>query len=343
MTGKRILQNTFIAAAIAFAGVPAVFADDKTEEIDVQEIKAEYVRPFGIPFPEDNPYTEKKYELGHQLFFDPRISGSGAISCATCHNPGLGWEDGLDLGVGHHGAKLGRHTPTILNLAWGMFFFWDGRAATLEDQALGPIESAVEMNMSHGDAIVRLNEINAYVKGFEEVFPEDGLTIENVGKAIATFERTIVSAEAPFDRWINGAEDAISESAKRGFVTFNTKANCAICHAGWRFTDDGFHDIGVDSDDIGRAEILPIPALQHAFKTPTLRNVEERSPYLHDGSEETLMDVVNFYNDGFVKRESLSSTIKPLGLTEEEKTDLVEFMKTLTSEDEQIQVPNLPK
>ena len=342
MICSRVRVALFAATAL-FSVVPVVSAEEEPFVVDIEELKKEYVRPFGIPYPKENPYTDKKYELGHQLFFDPRISGSGAISCATCHNPGLGWEDGLDLGVGHHGAKLGRHTPTILNLAWGAFFFWDGRAATLEDQALGPIESAVEMNMSHGDAIERLQEIEAYVTGFDEVFPEDGLTIENVGKAIATFERTIVSAEAPFDRWINGAEDAISESAKRGFVTFNTKANCSVCHTTWRFTDDGFHDIGVDSDDKGRAEILPIPALQHAFKTPTLRNVEERAPYLHDGSEETLMDVVNFYNDGFVQRESLSFSIKPLGLTEEEKQDLVEFMKTLTSEDEKIPVPNLPK
>ena len=305
----------------------------------------EYQKPTKVPYPDDNKYSSARDQLGKTLFFDPRISGSGWISCATCHNPALGWEDSLSLGFGHGMKKLGRHTPTILNLAWGELFFWDGRASSLEEQALGPIEAAGEMNMNHDKMIAVLKSIKGYKPLFQKAYPKLGISKEAVGKAIATFERGVVSAKAPFDRWVAGNERAISESAKRGFVVFNEKGKCANCHSGWRFTDDGFHDIGLKSKDKGRGGILKqIAAVQFAFKTPTLRNISQRGPYLHDGSEKTLMDVVEFYDrGGDTSRPSKSADVMKLGLTRKEKKDLVAFLNTLTSKDKAIEIPVLPQ
>jgi cytochrome c peroxidase len=309
----------------------------------LQALKQKYHRPASIPFPKDNPYTDAKAELGQALFFDPRLSGANTMSCANCHNPALGWKDGLGLGVGHDAKKLGRATPTILNLAWADLLMWDGRKDGHEDQATGPIESAGEMNQPVPELLVELAEIPGYRRMFRDAFGRDEITKKTLSQAIATFERTLVSNKAPFDRWIDGDEKAISESAKRGFVAFNGKGDCASCHSGWRFTDDGFHDIGLKSEDIGRGAQVPgEPILQHAFKTPTLRNIDQRAPYMHDGSSANLRDVVVHYNTGFVQRPSLAPEMHRLGLNEQEITDLVEFMHTLTSRDDQISIPVLP-
>lgn len=303
-----------------------------------------FKRPAGIPFPKENAHTREREELGKVLFFDTRLSAASSTSCASCHNPGFSWGDGLSQAVGFESKKLGRRTPTILNLAWGEQYFWDGRASSLEEQALGPIQAAGEMNMPIDKMLEKLRQIQGYKQLFAKAYPGEGITSEVVGKAIATFERTVVSGKAPFDAWVEGREDAIPESAKRGFELFNTKALCVQCHAGWNFTDDGFHDIGVADQDIGRGKVLPeISAVRHAFKTPTLRNVGHRRPYLHNGSEQTLMDVMRFYNQGGkAKRESLDINIKPLNLTESEIHDLCDLMATLTSDDAPISIPVLP-
>lgn len=192
--------------------------------------------------------------------------------------------------------------------------------------------------------LTKLQQIRGYKPLFEKAYPGEGITGEVVGKAIATFERTVVSGKAPFDAWVEGHEEAIPESAKRGFELFNTKALCVQCHVGWNFTDDGFHDIGVAGEDVGRGKVLPeIAAVRHAFKTPTLRNVAHRRPYLHDGSESTLEEVMRFYNQGGkAKRESLDINVKPLNLTDSEIRDLCDFMTTLTSEDPSVSIPVLP-
>lgn len=313
------------------------------ETANLEALKQKFHRPASIPFPKDNPYTDAKAELGHALFFDPRLSGANTMSCASCHNPALGWKDGLSLGVGHDAKKLGRATPTVLNLAWADLLMWDGRKADLEDQATGPIESEAEMGQPVPALLAELAEIPGYRKMFRDAFGRDEITKENLSKAIATFERTLVSNKAPFDRWIDGNQAAISESAKRGFVTFNGKGNCAACHSGWRFTDDGFHDIGLKSADVGRGGQVPgEPSLRHAFKTPTLRNIDQRAPYMHDGSSANLRDVIAHYNAGFVQRPSLSPEMHRLDLGEQEITDLIEFMHTLTSRDDAISVPVLP-
>ena len=308
-----------------------------------EEWKKEYARPAEIPFPEDNPYTAAKADLGRTLFFDPRLSGSNYISCGTCHNPSFAWGDGLPTGIGHGMTVLGRRTPTILNLAWSEQLMWDGRFETLEQQALGPMSAPVEMNQQMEAIVTELQSIPEYRTLFKVNFGDEGITVPNIAKAIATFERTVVSGIAPFDRWVAGDETAISANAKRGFDLFNNKANCVACHSGWNFTDDSFHDIGLASEDIGRGEQLPdVAVMKHAFKVPTLRNAVERAPYMHDGSAKNLFSVVAHYNNGFVKRPSLSAEVYELNLTDAEQADLVAFMKTLSSNDEQVAFPRLP-
>jgi cytochrome c peroxidase len=306
--------------------------------------KAKFKRPGEIPFPSENGYTPDRVELGKALFFDPRLSGANSTACSTCHNPAFSWGDALPLAVGAGSKELGRRTPTILNVAWGEAYFWDGRADSLEDQALGPIKSAGEMNMPLDKMVAKVDAIEGYKAMFDRAYPNEGLNEKTVAKAIATFERTVVSGPAPFDEWVNGREDAISGAAKRGFDLFNTKALCVQCHAGWNFTDDGFHDIGVADDDIGRGKVLPqIPAVRHAFKTPTLRNVARRHPYLHNGSGKSLDEVLRFYNQGgAAKRESVDINIKPLRLTGQELLDLRDFMLSLSSPEIPVAIPILP-
>ena len=306
-------------------------------------MKAQYRRPPSIPFPKENPYTPQKMLLGKKLYFDTRLSVTSAQSCASCHNPGFGWGDGLAVGVGHGMAKLGRHSPTVVNAAWGAIFMWDGRLANLEEQALGPIQSPGEMNMPIEQLMARLASIAEYKPLFAEAFPGEEMSAKTLAKAIATYERTVVSERAPFDDWIEGNEQAISEDAKRGFALFNGKAQCSSCHEGWNFTNDGFQDIGLPSEDVGRGKFLAVLKMQHAFKTPGLREITRRSPYMHDGSLATLDQVVEHYDRGGVERRSRSDLIKPLDLAPQEKADLVGFLKTLTSNLDPTGVPVLPR
>src|SRR5450631_4707529 len=312
--------------------------------VAIDAMKAEYRRPALIPFPKENPYTPDKASLGKKLYFDTRISVTSAQSCASCHSPGFGWGDGLAVGVGHGMAKLGRHSPTIVNAAWGGIFMWDGRLANLEEQALGPIQSPGEMNMPIEQLMERLATIAEYKPLFAVAFPDAGLSPKSLAAAIATYERTVVSEEAPFDLWIEGNEQAISDEAKRGFVLFNTKAQCSSCHEGWNFTNDGFQDIGLPSADVGRGQFLPqVIKMEHAFKTPGLREIARRGPYMHDGSLPTLAAVMDHYNNGGIDRPSRSDQIAPLGLSKQDCDDLVAFLTTMTSNLDPTTVPVLPR
>jgi cytochrome c peroxidase len=321
-----------------------VFAEDSTRHYSRAEAKQKYTRPASIPFPKDNAFTPARELLGRTLFFDTRLSGSGWISCASCHNPGMGWSDGLPLAIGDGMKTLGRRTPTILNLAWDELLFWDGRSESLESQALDPIKSAVEMNLTREELTAKVQGIAAYKPLFGAAYPGEPIAPATIARALANFQRTIVSGQAPFDRWIAGDESAISETAKTGFDLFNGKARCAVCHDGWAFTDRGFHDIGVPGDDLGRGQHLKLEAMQHAFKTPTLRSVADRAPYLHNGSASTLAAVIEFYNEGGkARRPSLSPEITPLHLTPAEKQALEAFLRTLTSVDAPVTIPVVPR
>ena len=330
--------------AAAVVGETRKVSIEQKAPAGIDAMKALYRRPTTIPFPKDNTYSPQKLELGKTLYFDTRISVTSAQSCASCHNPAFGWADGLAVGVGHGMEKLGRHSPTIINAAWGAIFMWDGRLANLEEQALGPIQSPGEMNMPIDKLMERLETIAGYKPLFAAAFPGEGMNPKTLAKAIATYERTVVSERAPFDEWIDGNEKAVSEEAKRGFVLFNTKAQCSSCHEGWNFTNDGFQDIGLPSEDMGRGKFAPgVVKMEHAFKTPGLREITHRSPFMHDGSLATLEAVVDHYDRGGVDRPSRSDLMKPLGLTTQEKADLVAFMKTLTSELDPTPVPVLPR
>lgn len=303
-----------------------------------------YLRPEKVPAPSNNLVTPERVALGKALFFDPRLSGSNWISCATCHNPALGWSDALPTAIGHGMKILGRATPTILNTAYQRKQMWDGRFRTLEEQALAPIEADVEMSQNLDEAVAELKEIAGYHALFDKAYPGEGITKDTIAKAIASFERTIVSSDAPFDRWIKGDEKAMSDSAKQGFALFEGKANCTACHQGFNFIDDGFHNIGLKGNqDAGRHAEVPVAVMMGAFKTPTLRDVALTAPYMHNGMYNTLDEVVAHYNRGGDVKDNLDPNMKPLNLTDQEQKDIVEFLKALTGEQMAVTVPHLPQ
>jgi cytochrome c peroxidase len=305
-----------------------------------------YKRPLEIPYPEDNPYSAAKAELGRLLFFDPILSGSQARSCATCHNPGLSWGDGLPKAIGEGQMALGLRSPTLLDIAWVPRLGWDGKFTDLEAVTFGPITSRGNMNLPETATLIeRLKAIPGYVSGFKTAFGESGITRRNVELAVATYERSIVAEEAPFDRWVKGDEAAIDPAAKRGFAVFGGKGRCFECHSGPAFTDGSFHDIGTaQGDDIGRGRFFPTSAkLRYAFKTPTLRDVARRAPYMHDGSVATLEAVIALYDRGGIARPSRSVKISPLGLSNGEKSDLVAFLRSLDGAPRTVAVPTLPR
>lgn len=299
--------------------------------------------------PSDNLTNPERVELGKKLFFDPRLSANGNMSCATCHNPSLGWSDGLPTGRGHNGLELDRATPTVVNTAFNSIQMWDGRAPSLEAQALGPLEASVEMAADFDALFKFLSETDGYVEAFTKAYPGEEISKATIGKAIAAFERTIVSNNSAFDQWVRGDADAMNEQQIRGFSLFMNpaKGNCVECHSGANFTDNSFHNLGLKSSvgpdaDLGRFNEKPIGILRSAFKTPTLRDVELTAPYFHDGSAQTLKDVMAHYVDGPVEGASASPAFKPSQLSESEQEDIVAFMQALTGDTSLVALPVLP-
>ncbi|HKU04544.1 MAG TPA: cytochrome c peroxidase [Bradyrhizobium sp.] len=308
---------------------------------------AKFARPSAVPFPAENPYSPEKAELGRQLFFDPSLSASGTIACATCHHPRLAWGDGLPRAIGEARTPLPLRSPTMLGAAWLEAFGWDGKFPTLESIAFTPLSSPANMGRNEVELLRDIAQNPAYRAAFDRAFPGEGVSRSTVERAMATYQRTIVPAIAPFDRWIAGDEAAITESAKRGFDLFTGRAQCSECHSTWRFTDDSFHDIGTGGEqeqDIGRGKLFPnSPALQFAFKVPTLRDVERRAPYMHDGSLPDLPGVIDLYNRGGVDRPSRDPHVRPLGLTAKERADLLAFLQSLTGEAARAPSPITPR
>lgn len=290
---------------------------------------AAYAEPNGLPpvvHPKDNPTTPEKISLGKQLYFDGRLSADNKVSCASCHDPAKGFSNGEQFATGVEGKKGGRNSPTVINSAYGKLQFWDGRAKSLEDQALGPIQNPIEMNMKLDDVIKKLNGIEGYKKQFQQVFGTD-VTADGIAKAIACYERTVLSGDAPYDKFKAGDKAALSEGAQRGMKLFFGKANCSACHSGPSFTDNGFHNIGVPGTDEGRVALSKSAGDKGAFKTPTLRDIARTGPYMHDGSMKTLEEVVAHYNKGGTPSPTLDEEIFPLKLSDAEAADLVTFMK----------------
>jgi cytochrome c peroxidase len=287
--------------------------------------------------PGDNPLTAQKVELGRILFFDKRLSKNNTIACASCHLAEKGFTDGMPVSTGINGLKGGRSAPASINRVYSQAQFWDGRAATLEDQSIGPFINPVEHGFaSHDEMVAKMKQIPGYRKAFQEVFGRD-IQIQDVGRAIASFQRTILSGNSPADRFDLGLDErAISEAAQHGLILFREKARCTKCHSGFNFTDEKFHNIGIGWDtntvDLGRYMETNNPEEIGAFKTPTLREIARTAPYMHDGRFKKLEEVVDFYNKGGVKNPHQDNLIIPLELTEQEKHDLVEFLRTLNGE-----------
>ena len=306
--------------------------------------KEELVVPLGlppVPWPADNPYSKKKAELGRLLYFDKRLSSDGTISCGTCHSIPHAFTDRHPVSTGIHGHQGTRHSPTVINSAYLKSYFWDGRAETLEEQCKGPIANPAEMtaigdaDKAHEECHMRVKSIKGYRVLFKEVFGNDECSMNDISKAIATFERTVLSGNSPYDRYMAGDKTAMNAEQIEGHQVF-LKSSCANCHSGFNFTDGRFLNIGVGMDkphpDPGRYGITQHPSQMGAFKVPTLRDVENTYPYMHDGSLQTLEEVVDYYDKGGIPNPHLIPLIRPLHLTEKEKKALVSFMKALSGE-----------
>lgn len=287
--------------------------------------------------PADNPQTAKKIELGRLLFFDKRLSKTNTVACANCHMPGLAFTDGQAVSMGINRLQGGRSAPTAINRVFSKAQFWDGRAQTLEEQSTGPFINPVEHGFfDYDEMTAKMKKLSGYRKLFEEVF-HDEITEKNIGKAIASFQRTLISGNSPADRFdFGGEEQALSDSAKRGLELFRGKARCTRCHSGFNFSDEKFHNLGIGWDtntvDLGRYMVTKNPEDIGAFKTPTLREISRTAPYMHDGRFGTLEEVVDFYNQGGIKNPHLDNTLIPLELTVEEKRDVVAFLRSLNGE-----------
>lgn len=328
----------------------------------------------------ENPLTRAKVELGRQLYFDTRLSSDNTISCASCHHPEEGYGRQTRFGIGVNGQEGGRNSPVSYNRILSGAQFWDGRAGSLEEQAIGPIANPIEMSNTHDVCVKTLKGIPGYVLQFESIFGKNGLTIENVGKAIASFERCLVTGPSPFDYaqrfeplsklseddLADLKEDApevyslyedlrknlkktpYSESAARGQkLFFSERVNCTACHVGANLSDEKYHNLGVgmdqDNPDLGRYVVTKDEKDKGAFKTPTIRNVAKSAPYMHDGSQKTLLEVVEHYAKGGNPNPWLSDKIKKIDLTQQEKLDLVAFMEACTGEFPPVKQDRLPE
>ena len=309
--------------------------------------KVEDIRvPLGllpIQWPPENPYSHAKVELGKLLYFDNRLSADGSVSCATCHHPKFAFADGATVSTGIKGQKGGRSAPTVLNRAYNLAQFWDGRAATLEEQAKGPMMNPIEMGHTHDAIVTKLRAIPGYQPLFKAAFGTETFDIDHVAKAIATFERTVLSGNSPFDQWKAGNKKAMAPDQVRGMDLYFGKAKCDQCHEGINFTSNSYRNLGIGTDkphpDEGRYVVTKNPEDWGSFKTPTLREIANTAPYMHDGRFQTLQEVVDFYDKGGIPNKNLDKTMKPLKLTDQEKTDLVAFLKALSGEGWKIQEP----
>jgi len=359
MMSKRMLLACLVGLMVSAAGLsvfgglksaqasPSGDAPHGTVTIDGMTVPDVGLLPTSIPTPSTNLNYKAKVELGTQLYFDGRVSKSGAISCAFCHNPGTGFADPRQTSIGIGGGLGGRQSPTVYNTAFNHLQFWDGRSHSLEEQALGPIQNSIEMGETHEHVVSKLKKIKGYQQQFRAVFGTD-VNLQGIAEAIAAYERTVISTNSAFDKYVAGDTTAMDNSAVRGMALFKSKARCILCHNGPNFTDNQFHNLGVPQvgplkEDLGRYNVTKAEKDKAAFKTPTLRSIIETAPYMHDGAFKTLEEVVDFLNVGGGANPSLSTLVKPLNLTSEEKADLVVFLKALTGEPIPFQFPKLPK
>ena len=340
---RRCAASAFlIAAAMGFLAIAALALRPVGQGVRAAEpadalavLKASFARPTFIPHPAGNPPTAAKIALGKRIFEDVELSVTSTVACASCHDSKLGFADGEPKGKGVTGRRLVRHTPSLWNVAWSPLLFWDGRASSLEDQIRFPVEHPDEMGSSLANAVDRFSRHDSYVRAFAEAFPTDDphISPRTIAQALAAYERTLVSPPTRFDRWVAGEPGALTPSELAGFTIFTGKGRCSSCHAGFAFTDRGFYDIGLPGSDKGRGAQIGLSAADHAFKTPTLRELTWTAPYMHDGSLATLDDVVRHYESGGVARSTRSRDLpQKLALSDRERSDLVAFLEALSSE-----------
>ena len=316
------------------AAEPASAAHDGTPYVIDPPLGLLNLRSF---VPTENPLTREKVELGTLLFFDTRLSVTDTVACATCHVPALAFTDGQPVASGVRGRSGTRNVPTVVNRVYGRTQFWDGRAESLEAQAAFPVVTHVEMGMPSHEALVqKLNAIEGYRTMFQRVFGTD-VTMDGIQNALAAFQRTILSGNSPVDRWkLKGDIQALSVAARNGMRVFQDKGRCGTCHYGNTFTDEKFHNLGVGWDtgtvDLGRYRVTKAPKDIGAFKTPTLRDVAHTAPYMHDGRFDTLEAVVDFYDAGGIENPFKDRDIAVLDLSDEDKTNLVAFLRSLSGE-----------
>lgn len=344
-TGKSATRGLVSGLIIAITLLQAACFRPTSREPELPQYWATPIRvdvPLGLPAiesPPTNPLTAEKVVLGRQLFFDKNLSADRSQSCASCHDPERGWSNGQPVAAGVNGTLGTRNVPTIFNVALHRVQFWDGRVTSLERQALGPILNPIEMAMPSAEAVLeRIHQNDDYKRMFAAAF-RDGVTINNVARSLAAFERTILAGDAPYDRFKAGDEQAMSDSAKRGLAIFEQKGKCIKCHKPPNFTDISYHNIGVGFNgkqpDAGRYAVTKLKSNFGSFKSPTLRQLTKTAPYMHDGSIATIEEVVDYYDKGGNPNPQLSSEMKPLQLSKEEKHDLVQFLvEGLSSQEE---------
>jgi cytochrome c peroxidase len=325
--------------------------EEKAVEMSPAQMKSALVSngmliPLGeIPVPVDNPMNGEVVKLGQMLFFDSRLSGNNERSCATCHDPEKGYGDGRATFETVDGGDGARNSPTIINSGYYTTNFWDGRADSLEEQALGPIENPEEMNQPLSELLNELNAIKGYQELFATAFPE-GITEQNIAKALAAFQRLIVVTDTPYDQFLKGDTNALTDSELRGLNLFAGKAFCSTCHNGENLSDNNFYNIGINTEDVGRFAVTGDEGDMGRIRTPSLYGITHTAPYMRDGSLATLEEVIDYYNRGGDGHPNTSFFIKqfmsPLGLTDEEKVDLLAFLNVLGGEPPIYSKPELP-
>ena len=288
------------------------------------------------PIPEDNPLTSETVALGQQLFNERLLSRDRTLSCASCHDPKRAFTDGRAVAVGVFARQGDRNVPTLINRVYGRSFFWDGRIPSLEEQVLQPILNTNEMDMTVEEAVSRLQRTRGYRARFHKAFQRE-ITRDDLANALASYVRTILSGDSPYDRYLEGDREALSEEVQAGLRLFRGKGNCIACHVAPTFTDERFHNTGVawvDGHllDPGRFFVTGVDRDRGAFKTPTLREVARTAPYMHDGSFSTLEDVVDFYDRGGNPNPQLDPILRPLNLSADERKALVAFLRSLSGE-----------
>jgi cytochrome c peroxidase len=363
---KLILVLAALAASCAVEPVvdgpaPVSLTDAEGKSVTLKAGHASLQRwllPAVIPAPESNPMTPERVALGEKLFFDPRLSVSGQTSCASCHAPERGWADGLPLSMRLMGERMTRNSPTVVNVAFNPLHGWDGKSTSLEQQAFnsqsmtGSLQAGSK-EQGHSDenlGIERIRKLPGYVEAFAKAYPGEAIGKESAAKAIAAFERSLVSRNTPFDRWVRGDTAAMTPEQVSGFQVFldPSKGSCSVCHSAPNFTDNGFHNIGLKqwgqpNADSGRYKVKALASMKGAFRTPTLREIGQSAPYFHDGSAPRLQDVVDHYIRGGDVNTNLSASLKPLTLSAQERADLLAFLQALDTPYQPYDTPRLPR